>query len=174
MTILHLWTHFSWRIIWKLHVKNNENFQEKICAKHISYIYKKFCLVWYNLKHSDMQSGASQSGNHHTVSFLSLFPVELLEFSEQILHPLVGRAFLPVGGILSAKCLPKSLLLDVACETSFWASVAPFSTNPSPTFCRKEAKLQFCFWFSFLVSRYMNRNLTQTDYTPFLIHLLLN
>jgi len=85
-----------------------------------------------------MQSGTLQSGHHHTIFFLSLFPVYVLDFSEQILHTLVGCAFLPVGGILSAKCLPKSLLLDAACEKSFWASVAPFSANPSPTFCRKK------------------------------------
>ena len=121
-------------------LKNNENLQEKNCAKHISCIYKQFRSVWYNLKHSGMQSGTLQSGHHHTVSFLSLFPVERLDFCEQILQTLIGCAFLPVGGILSAKRLPKSLLLDAACETSFWASVTPFSANPSPTFCRKEAK----------------------------------
>ena len=110
--------------------------------------------MWYNLKHSGMQSGTLQSGHHHTVSFLSLFPVERLDFCEQILQTLIGCAFLPVGGILSAKRLPKSLLLDAACETSFWASVTPFSANPSPTFCRKEAKWQLFLWFSFLVSWY--------------------
>jgi len=48
-----------------------EIYGKKICTKHISYIYKWFSFVWYNLKHSGMQSGTLQSGYHHTVSFLS-------------------------------------------------------------------------------------------------------
>jgi len=79
-----------------------------------------------------MQSDTLQLGYHYTVSCLSLFPVVLLDFSEQILHTLIGCAYLPVGGMLSAKYLPKSLLLDAACET-FWASVALFLAKPSPT-----------------------------------------
>jgi len=44
---------------------------KKICMKHISYIYKYFSSVWYNLKHSDLQSGTLKSEYHHMVSFLS-------------------------------------------------------------------------------------------------------
>jgi hypothetical protein len=39
--------------------------------KHISYIYKYFSSVWYNLKQPDLHSGTLQSGYHHTVSLLS-------------------------------------------------------------------------------------------------------
>jgi hypothetical protein len=37
-----------------------------------------------------MQSVSLQSGQHHTISFLLLSPTECLDFSEQILHTLVG------------------------------------------------------------------------------------
>jgi len=45
--------------------------KKKICAKHISCIYKQFHFVWYNLKHSGTQSGTLQSAYNHTVHFLS-------------------------------------------------------------------------------------------------------
>ena len=87
-----------------------------------------------------MQSGTLQLGHHHTVSFLPLFPVELFDLSDQIVQTLGGCPLLPVGGILPAKCLPESLYHDSACRTLFWASVAPFLANRSPTYCRKKAK----------------------------------
>jgi hypothetical protein len=45
--------------------------RKTICTIHISYIYKYFSSVCYNLKHSDSQSGTLQSGYHHTASFIS-------------------------------------------------------------------------------------------------------
>jgi len=96
-----------------------------------------------------MQSRTLKSEHHHTVNFLSLLPVKFLDFSEQILHTLVGCAFLPVGGVLSAMCLSKSLLLDSTCETPIWARVAPFSANPPPPFCRKNfhcSASKSCYW----------------------------
>jgi hypothetical protein len=63
-------------VLLKKHIKNfiettMKIYRKKICTKNISYIYKYFSSVWYNLKHSDSQSGTLQSGYHHTVSFIS-------------------------------------------------------------------------------------------------------
>ena len=44
------------------------NFMGKKSAQNT---FPIFTIVWYNLKHSGMQSGTLQSGHHHTVSFFS-------------------------------------------------------------------------------------------------------
>jgi hypothetical protein len=51
----------------------------KICGKKSAQnTFPIFTIVWYNFKHSGMQSGTLQSGHHHSL-FFSLFPVKFLE-----------------------------------------------------------------------------------------------
>ena len=70
------WMNEWYTLFKKKHINNYSNNKEnslkkKICTEHISYIYKQFTFVWYNLKNSGMQSDTLQSGYNHTVSFLS-------------------------------------------------------------------------------------------------------